>query len=101
MSRAHTLIVRLKPDTTYIAATVALLVAGATFAACGATDGSAAERAPAPKPAIAAGAVAAIEEPVARFIRVTGSLVAEDQADVAAEAAGRIVATPVERGHRV
>ena len=38
---------------------------------------------------------AAIERPIARFIRVTGTLTAEEQADVAAETAGRVIATPV------
>ena len=37
-------------------------------------------------------------ETVARFIRATGTLMADDQADVAAETAGRIVGAPVERG---
>jgi RND family efflux transporter MFP subunit len=46
-------------------------------------------------------AAAATEQPITRFIRATGSLTAEDQADVAAEAAGRVVATPVERGTAV
>lgn len=36
-----------------------------------------------------------------RFITVTGSLTAEEEADVAAETAGRVVATPVERGTRI
>ena len=36
-----------------------------------------------------------------RFLRVTGSLVADEQAEVSAETAGRVVATPVERGTRV
>ncbi len=45
-------------------------------------------------------AVAAVEQPIARFIRATGTLTAEEQADVAAETAGRVVATPVERGTR-
>ncbi|PWT85070.1 MAG: efflux RND transporter periplasmic adaptor subunit [Blastocatellia bacterium] len=40
----------------------------------------------------------ATERPIARFIRATGSLMAEEQADVAAEIAGRVVATPIERG---
>lgn len=40
----------------------------------------------------------AVEQPIARFIRVTGTLTAQEQAEVAAEIAGRIVATPVERG---
>ena len=50
-----------------------------------------------PKP-VAVSPVAAVEQPLARFIRATGSLTAEDQADVAAETAGRVIATPVERG---
>jgi RND family efflux transporter MFP subunit len=33
-----------------------------------------------------------------RFLRVTGSIAADEQAEVSAETAGRIVATPVERG---
>jgi RND family efflux transporter MFP subunit len=43
----------------------------------------------------------AVERPVSRYIAVTGTLAAQEQADVAAEIAGRIVATPVERGTRV
>ncbi len=44
------------------------------------------------------GATAAVEQPIARFIRATGTLMAEEQADVAAETAGRVVSAPVERG---
>ena len=51
--------------------------------------------------AVAVAPVAATEQPIARFIRVTGTLTAEEQADVAAETAGRVVATPVERGTAV
>ena len=51
--------------------------------------------------AVAVAPVAATEQPIARFIRVTGTLTAEEQADVAAETAGRVVATPVERGSAV
>ena len=36
-----------------------------------------------------------------RFLRVTGSLAADEQADVAAETGGRVIGTPVERGSRV
>ena len=43
----------------------------------------------------------AIERPIRRFIAVTGTLTAQEQADVAAEIAGRVVATPVERGTHV
>src|SRR6185436_19385108 len=45
--------------------------------------------------------VAAAEEAIARFIRASGTLTAEEQADVAAETAGRVVATPIERGTAV
>lgn len=51
--------------------------------------------------AIPVGTFTAIERPLARFIQVTGTLAAQDQADVAAEIQGRVVATPVERGTRV
>jgi membrane fusion protein, multidrug efflux system len=75
-----------------------LLASGALFsAACSAGDARTTDRATAAL-AIAAAPVAATEQPIARFIRVTGTLTAEEQASVAAETAGRVVATPVERG---
>jgi multidrug efflux pump subunit AcrA (membrane-fusion protein) len=40
----------------------------------------------------------AVEEPLARFLSVSGTLMAQEQAEVAAEVAGRVVGTPVERG---
>ena len=43
----------------------------------------------------------ALERPVVHYIRVTGTLTAREQAEVAAEVGGRVVATPVERGTRV
>jgi RND family efflux transporter MFP subunit len=49
-------------------------------------------------PSVAISPIAALEEPIARFIRVTGSLTAEEQADVAAETPGRVIGSPVERG---
>jgi RND family efflux transporter MFP subunit len=36
-----------------------------------------------------------------RYLRVTGSLVADEQAEVSAEAPGRVIAAPVERGSHV
>jgi len=46
--------------------------------------------------------VAEVErQPIDRFLRVTGSLAADEQADVAAETGGRVIGTPVERGTRV
>jgi RND family efflux transporter MFP subunit len=50
----------------------------------------------------AAIATAAVESrSIARHLRVTGSLLADEQAEVSAELAGRVTATPVERGSRV
>jgi len=74
--------------------------AAAAGAACSAGDAKAKER-PAPPPTVQVSPVAATEQPIARFIRATGSLMAEEQADVAAETAGRVVSAPVERGTAV
>jgi len=65
--------------------------------ACSAGDARTTDRVAAPL-AVAVSPVAAVERPIARFIRVTGTLTAEERSDVAAETAGRVVATPVERG---
>jgi RND family efflux transporter MFP subunit len=73
----------------------AALIAGACSAGDAKTKDAAAPV------AVAVSPVAAIEQPIARFIRVTGTLTAEEQADVAAETAGRVIATPVERGTAV
>ena len=89
---------RLQPDFCHGllgAALVALLAAG-----CGAS-GKSNDRTATPPPMPSVSAVAAVERPIARFIRVTGTLMAEEQADVAAEIAGRVVATPIERGTKV
>jgi RND family efflux transporter MFP subunit len=80
------------------------LVAGAALAAllstaCGSQRASAA--AP-PEPAPVAIRVAQVESrSIDRFLRVTGSLAADEQAGVAAEIGGRVIGTPVERGTRV
>ena len=77
-------------------------LAGATiWSGCSTATGKSADQPAAERAPIAAAPVAAVEQPIARFIRATGSLMAEDQADVAAEIAGRVVATPVERGTAV
>jgi membrane fusion protein (multidrug efflux system) len=79
-----------------------LLIAAALSSACTSADGKAAAASQESQPvSIAVGPEAAAEEPITRFIRVTGSLTAEEQASVAAEAGGRVVATPVERGTAV
>jgi len=78
----------------------AFLASSMAWTACSSADGKTKDP-QAPPSAVAVSAVAATEQPIARFIRATGTLMAEEQADVAAETAGRVVATPVERGTRV
>jgi multidrug efflux pump subunit AcrA (membrane-fusion protein) len=77
------------------------LAGTAIWSGCSTATGKSADQPAADRAPIAAAPVAAVEQPIARFIRATGSLMAEDQADVAAEIAGRVVATPVERGTAV
>ena len=81
------------------------LLAGLTAAplvwtACSAGDAKTNETAAAPK-AVTVASATAEEQPLSRFIRATGSLMAEEQASVAAETAGRVIAAPVERGTSV
>ena len=70
-----------------------------------ATSGCSADRAsaatPTTPPATPIRAAVVESRPIDRFLRVTGSLAADEQADVAAETAGRVVETPIERGTRV
>jgi RND family efflux transporter MFP subunit len=85
-----------------VSGTLTLLLAGAALSpACTTADGKSADRSSAPVAPIVATPVAAVEQPITRFIRATGSLMAEDQAEVGAEIAGRVIATPVERGTAV
>jgi len=73
----------------------------AVFAsACSSGDAKTKDQPSAVKVVSVAPATAA-EQPVTRFIRATGSLNAEEQADVAAETPGRVVAAPIERGTAV
>jgi RND family efflux transporter MFP subunit len=81
---------------------LALIAATSLLSACSAADGKTNDTAaPVAAPAVAVAAAPASEQPITRFIRATGSLMAEEQADVAAEVAGRVEATPVERGTSV
>ena len=68
------------------------------LAACSTANGKTEDRQPAASLAVSVSPAAVTEQPIARFIRVTGTLTAEEQADVAAETSGRVVSTPVERG---
>ena len=78
---------------------VTLLAAGLATA-CGRADADSAT-ASAEAAAVNVEAIEVVEQPIKRFIRVSGTLTAQEEADVAAEVAGRVVATPVERGSRV
>jgi RND family efflux transporter MFP subunit len=82
-----------------LAASLAAALLSST--ACSTADGKTPDPATAAAPPIDVAAVAAREQPITRFIRATGSLVAEEQADVAAEVRARVVETPVERGTAV
>ena len=75
---------------------VLILAAALTVTACNAdaTRGAAS----AEPAAVSVSAITVAEQPIARFIRVSGTLMAQEDAEVAAEVAGRVVATPVERG---
>src|SRR2546427_4333436 len=76
-----------------------LLVAAPLVAgACSSADGQTKDQSAAAAPVVAVRPAVAVEQPIARFIRATGTLMAEEQADVAAETAGRVIAAPVERG---
>jgi RND family efflux transporter MFP subunit len=77
-----------------------LLLTSAMFAAGCSTTAETAEDVKAPEPL--AIATAAVESrSIDRYLRVTGSLMADEQAEVSAETAGRVIETPVERGTRV
>lgn len=85
-----------------LAVTVASLVAAAgAVAACSSGSAKTKDQTAAAVASVAVAPATAVEQPIARFIRVTGTLTAEEQADVAAETAGRVTSTPVERGTRV
>jgi RND family efflux transporter MFP subunit len=76
----------------------ALLGAGVLNTACSAADGKTKGAESAAVVPVSVAPVAVTAQPIARYIRATGTLVAEEQADVAAETAGRVVSTPIERG---
>ena len=82
-----------------IVAAAVLSAAAVVAAACGSGSKPAAAAAgPAP---IEIAAAPAEQQSVHRALRVTGTLTAAEEAEVAAETAGRVTGTPVERGSRV
>ena len=82
----------------FLFSTLAFLAAG-----CGGAASPEARTAAAPGdvPSVTATTAVALERPISRYVAVTGTLAAQEQADVASEIAGRVVSTPVERGTRV
>jgi RND family efflux transporter MFP subunit len=82
----------------HLPATASALVLVAALSTACSTGNAKTKDAPAAPAPIAVAAAPAVEQPIARFIRATGSLTAEEQADVAAETAGRVVAARIERG---
>lgn len=79
--------------------TLAIVTLAAGVSACGSDSGTVSA---APEPEPLAISVAAVEmRPIDRFLRVSGTLLPDEQAEVSAEAAGRVIETPVERGSRV
>ena len=79
-----------------------LVVLAASLAAAGCSaDATGGQPAPAEASAVTVTTAVAESVPLARHIPVSGTLAAQESAEVAAETAGRIIATPVERGSRV
>lgn len=91
---------RLLPSWIRAAALSATLLSAGALAGCTASNTRASEPEPA-EPPIEVTTVTVAEEVVSRVVRATGTLTADDQAEVSAEVAGRVTATPVERGSRV
>lgn len=83
-----------------LAVLLALLSTALIAGACGHADADA-SRPKSETAAIAVTTATAVVRPTAGFVSVSGTLMAQDDADVAAEVTGRVVATPVERGARV
>ncbi len=79
---------------------IALILTGSLLTAGCSSTAETAEAAKAPEP-LAISTAAVESRSIDRYLRVTGSLMADAQAEVSAETAGRVIETPVERGTRV
>src|SRR5512138_856786 len=84
-----------------VAALAVALGGSATFSAGCSSETPAAAAAPATPEPTTVTTAAVDSRPIERHLRVTGSLLADEQAEVSAELAGRVTDTPVERGSRV
>jgi RND family efflux transporter MFP subunit len=76
-----------------------LPIVALTSAACDSREPTAAA-AGGPEP-VAVTTATVVQEPMTRYVLVSGTFSAQEEAEVAAEVAGRVVATPIERGSRV
>ena len=85
----------------YLCTSVIVALAAAMASCGGSTTGEARTGNPTDVRTVSAQTAPAVEQAITRFVDVTGTLTAEEQADVSAEVAGRVMATPVERGTRV
>ena len=75
------------------------LVAALAIAGCVARESDQSEAAADGEPGVIAVQTApVVQQPVRRFVHVSGTLAAQEDAEVAAEVAGRVMATPIERG---
>jgi RND family efflux transporter MFP subunit len=77
-----------------------ILSASILSGACSTAAETAADASKAPEP-LAISTASVESRSIDRYLRVTGSLKADAQAEVSAETAGRVIETPVERGTRV
>ncbi len=84
----------------FITAPALILTSALALSGCSTTAETAADTVKAAEP-LAIATVAVESRAIDRYLRVTGSLIADAQADVSAETAGRVIETPVERGTRV
>src|SRR5262245_26054790 len=75
-----------------------LLSGPLVWTGCSTADGKTNDAGTTPAAAVPVTPAAAVERAMTRFIRATGSLTAEEQADVAAETRARVISTPIERG---
>jgi multidrug efflux pump subunit AcrA (membrane-fusion protein) len=89
----------IKLTITFLLATAA----GASFIACGRSNGQSSSNAPSasPAPVIEVSTTTAISRQLPRFFEVTGSLAADVQTDVQPQTAGKIVAVGVDMGSAV
>ena len=78
-----------------------LLALSLLLAGCGDSSSQAAAPAESKPEPVRVETARAEQQEIARFLNVSGTLVAEEQAEVAAEVQGRVVGTPVERGTQV